>query len=90
MARTRGRPVENRWVGLRMSDPPLDLAKLARRPGRRRLRTGAQCRRTRGGAAPRPIAEVQAGATCVIDVRVAPEYARAVSSALLRQIPNDH
>jgi hypothetical protein len=27
------------------------------------------------------------GATCVIDVRVAPEYARAMSSSLLRQIP---
>ena len=26
MARTRGRPIENRWVGLRMNDPPLDLA----------------------------------------------------------------
>jgi hypothetical protein len=36
------------------------------------------------------IPEVVAGATCVIDVRVAPEYSRAVSSALLRQIPNDH
>jgi hypothetical protein len=32
------------------------------------------------------IAEVRAGATCVIDVRVAPEYARTVSSALLHKI----
>jgi hypothetical protein len=36
------------------------------------------------------IGEVLAGANCVIDVRVAPEFARAVSSPLLRQIPNDH
>jgi hypothetical protein len=33
------------------------------------------------------IAKVRAGATCVIDLHVAPEYARATSAALLRQIP---
>ena len=33
------------------------------------------------------IAKVQAGETVVIDVRVAPEYARGLSSTLLRQIP---
>jgi thiamine pyrophosphate-dependent acetolactate synthase large subunit-like protein len=26
IARMRNRPVENRWVGIRMSDPPVDLA----------------------------------------------------------------
>src|SRR5205823_12680289 len=33
MARMRGRPIENRWVGLRMDDPPIDLAELARAQG---------------------------------------------------------
>ena len=33
MARVRGRPVENRWIGLRMSDPAMDLAGLARDQG---------------------------------------------------------
>src|SRR4030095_1039423 len=33
MARLRGRPVENRWIGLRMSDPAIDLAQLARGQG---------------------------------------------------------
>ena len=33
MARVRGRPVENRWIGLRMSDPDMDLAGLARDQG---------------------------------------------------------
>ena len=33
IARIRGRPVENRSVGLRMSDPPNDLAMLARGQG---------------------------------------------------------
>jgi acetolactate synthase I/II/III large subunit len=89
MARTRGRPIENRWVGLRMNDPPMDLAQLARGQG------AAGYGPVRDAAAledvlDKSIAEVLAGATCVIDVRVAPEYARAVSSSLLRQIPNDH
>ncbi len=33
MARVRGRPVENRWIGLRLSDPDMDLAGLARDQG---------------------------------------------------------
>ena len=36
MARMRGRPVENRWIGMRMSEPDFDLAGLAREPGRGR------------------------------------------------------
>ena len=35
------------------------------------------------------VARVKAGATVVIDVHVAPEYARAVSSAVVRQIPGE-
>ena len=33
VARTRDRPVENRWVGQRMDDPPVDFAGLARSQG---------------------------------------------------------
>jgi len=89
IARTRGRPVENRWVGLRMNDPPLDLAQLARGQGAIAygpVRNGKMLEEALASA----ICDVQGGATCVIDVRIAPEYARAVSSALLRKIPNDH
>ncbi|MDT0202480.1 thiamine pyrophosphate-dependent enzyme [Nocardioides sp. AE5] len=32
-ARVRGRPVENRWVGQRLDDPPVDIAGLARAQG---------------------------------------------------------
>jgi hypothetical protein len=35
------------------------------------------------------IGEVLASANYVIDMRVVPEHARAVSSTVLRQIPND-
>src|SRR5215468_10854842 len=33
MALARGRPVENRWIGVRMSEPGVDLAGLARDQG---------------------------------------------------------
>jgi acetolactate synthase-1/2/3 large subunit len=33
VARTRGRPVENRWLGLRMTEPDVDFANLARSLG---------------------------------------------------------
>jgi thiamine pyrophosphate-dependent acetolactate synthase large subunit-like protein len=89
MARTRGRPLENRWVGLRMNDPPLDLAQLAN--GQGAIGHGpVRTVEALGRALEVAIGQVLGGATCVIDVRVAPEYARAVSSALLRNIPNDH
>jgi hypothetical protein len=34
------------------------------------------------------VADVKAGAVAVIDARVAPEYSRSVSSALMRHLPN--
>ncbi|MET0733181.1 MAG: thiamine pyrophosphate-binding protein, partial [Casimicrobiaceae bacterium] len=89
MARMRGRPIENRWVGLRMDDPPLDLAQLARGQGA----TGygpVQDIAALDATLADAISAVKAGAVAVIDVRVAPEYARSVSSALMRHIPNDN
>ncbi len=86
MARLRGRPVENRWIGMRMSDPAFDLATLARGQGA----TGYGPVRSvdeLGTTIAKAVAGVRAGATVVVDVRVAPEYSRAVSSSLLRHVP---
>ena len=85
-ARVRERPLENRWIGMRMSEPPLDLAKLAEGQGARAFGPVASAD-AYATALASAIADVKAGGVCVIDVQVAPEYARAVSSALLRQIP---
>ena len=72
-----------------MSDPPLDLAQLAR--GQGAVGYGpVRKRKCCEDALAAAMGDSEGGATCVIDVRVAPEYARAVSSALLRHIPNDH
>ncbi len=87
-ARVRDRPLENRWIGMRMSDPPLNLARLA--DGQGALGLGPVDRIDDYSAAlVSAVAKVRAGAACVIDAHVAPEYARAVSSALLRQIPSE-
>jgi len=86
MARLRGRPVENRWIGLRMSDPAMDLAGLARDQGAKGygpVRTVDAL----AAAIAQGVADVRRGAMAVIDVRVLPEYSRAVSSSLMRGIP---
>ncbi len=86
MARVRGRPVENRWIGMRMSDPAFDLATLARGQGA----TGYGPVRSVDELAAtiaKAVADVRAGAVAVIDVRVLPEYSRAVSSSLMRHVP---
>ncbi len=85
VARTRGRPIENRWVGLRMDGPRMNLATLAQGQGAIGLgpvSTVADLQQ----AIDTGVARVRDGALCVIDVHVAPEYARAISSSLLRHI----
>ena len=84
-ARVRDRPVENRWIGMRMSDPPLDLARLAEGQGAIGIGPIDDVDAYTAALAT-AVDKVSSGAVCVLDVRVAPEYARAVSSALLRNI----
>lgn len=69
IAITRGRPVENRWVGQRISDPTPDLAALARSLGlcgHGPVAERGELRYTLAEA----VAEVEAGKCSVIDVRV--------------------
>jgi thiamine pyrophosphate-dependent acetolactate synthase large subunit-like protein len=84
MARMRGRPVENRSIGLRMDDPPLDLATLARGQGAAGFGPSATPEALTA-AIREAVAVVRSGGVAVIDVAVAPEYARATSNAMLRQ-----
>ena len=86
MARLRGRPVENRWIGMRMSDPAIDLAALARGQGAQAYGPVRDAEAL-AGAITQAVDAVHAGALVVIDARVAPEYSRAVSSSLLKHLP---
>jgi thiamine pyrophosphate-dependent acetolactate synthase large subunit-like protein len=73
VAAARGRPVENRWIGQRVSEPDVDIAALARAQGAAGI--GPVTRASEVQAAiEQGLAIARAGGPCVIDVRVAPGY----------------
>lgn len=73
MAKHRGRPVENRWIGQRIDDPPVDIAAMARSEGA--LGIGPiEKPEDILPAVQQGIAAVRAGVACVIDMRVLPGY----------------
>jgi thiamine pyrophosphate-dependent acetolactate synthase large subunit-like protein len=73
VARERGRPVENKWIGQRISEPEIDLAQMARSMGA--LGIGPL---TRAGELPdalaRGLAAAAEGRVALLDVRVQPGY----------------
>ena len=83
MARERGRPVENKWIGQRMSDPEIDLAGLARAQGATAF---GPIRRPSELAAvlPEALAALESGEVVVVDVRVQPGYTPAMASSLTK------
>src|SRR4029450_1191093 len=84
MARMRNRPIENRWIGQRISDPDIDLAGMARAQGAQGFGpvTAAADLET---AFKKAIAAVEAGAVAVVDVRVEPGYTAAMTAAMTRK-----
>ncbi|MBV8889005.1 MAG: thiamine pyrophosphate-binding protein [Alphaproteobacteria bacterium] len=83
MARQRGRPVANRWIGQRIADPEPDLAMLARAQGGEGfgpVRRPDELPQALAAA----IAAVEAGAVAVVDVRVEPGYAAGAGAAITR------
>jgi acetolactate synthase I/II/III large subunit len=83
MARMRGRPIENKWIGQRITDPDIDIAALARAQGATGV--GPIDRGEDLVAALRAaIAAVDAGGVAVVDVRVEPGYAAAMAAATVR------
>jgi thiamine pyrophosphate-dependent acetolactate synthase large subunit-like protein len=81
VARMRNRPVENKWIGQRMSDPDIDLAMLARSQGALGfgpIDDAAKLASTFAAA----IAAVERGEVAVVDVRVEPGYTPAMTAAV--------
>ena len=73
MAVNRGRPEENRWIGQRIDDPPVDIAAMARSQGA--LGIGpVEKPEDILSALQQGIAAVRGGACCVIDMHVLPGY----------------
>src|SRR6202035_3042815 len=81
VARMRGRPVENKWIGQRIEDPDVDLAAMARAQGA-----------VAWGPVKQPddllpaleaaIHAVDAGGVAVVDVHVQPGYTPSMSASL--------
>ncbi len=80
VAKERSRPVENRWIGQRISGPDIDLAMIARAQGAEGIGPVANIADLRP-AIEKGIRAVQGGAVCVVDVRVAPGYDTNVSGS---------
>lgn len=84
VARRRGRPVENRWVGQHLRDPDPDLAGLARSLGLKGygpVRSATDLAEAFATAA----AEVRAGAAVVVDVVVSTNEYQGVPQEVLRE-----
>jgi thiamine pyrophosphate-dependent acetolactate synthase large subunit-like protein len=79
----RKRPVGNKWIGQRMSDPEVDLAGMARAQGARGfgpVTSAADLSRAFNEA----IEAVERGEVAVVDVRVEPSYTAATVSGMTR------
>jgi len=81
VARMRNRPVENKWIGQRISDPDIDVAALARAQGALGLGPIEDTSQLAGTFA-KAIAAVEQGQVAVVDVRVAPGYTPAMTAAV--------
>jgi len=83
VARIRSRPVENRWIGQRISEPDIDIAALARSQGAQGF---GPVTKTSDLVATfeKAIAAVEAGEVVVVDVRVEPGYSAVTTAAMLR------
>jgi thiamine pyrophosphate-dependent acetolactate synthase large subunit-like protein len=83
VARMRNRPVENKWIGQRMIDPEIDLAGIARAQGALGLGP-ITTHEALGPVFAEAIAAVEGGAVAVVDVRVEPGYASAMTQTMLK------
>ena len=83
VARMRNRPVENKWIGQRMTEPDIDLAALARAQGALGLGPITSYDELAPAYA-QAIAAVEQGGVAVVDVRVEPGYAPAMRDTMLK------
>jgi len=83
VAKQRGRPVENKWIGQRIAEPDIDIAAIARAQGAEGfgpVTTPVEL----GAAIDKALALTQEGGVCVIDARVLPGYDSDMSGAPTR------
>jgi thiamine pyrophosphate-dependent acetolactate synthase large subunit-like protein len=78
VARMRGRPVENKWIGQRINEPDIDLAMLAVAQGAKGIGPVTDVEQLRSAIA-QGVSAVRDGEVCVIDARVRPGYDADIS-----------
>jgi thiamine pyrophosphate-dependent acetolactate synthase large subunit-like protein len=86
VARDRGRPPENRWIGQSIRDPDIDLATLARSQGCVGIGPVEDPKKL-AAVLTEAVATVRAGKVCVVDVRVAVGYDPAGAAGIMRRTP---
>ena len=80
VAKERGRPVENKWIGQRIDEPEIDLAAMARAQGAAGIGPVKELSRLKPCLAD-ALEYVKKGQVCVVDVRVVPGYDTNMSGA---------
>jgi thiamine pyrophosphate-dependent acetolactate synthase large subunit-like protein len=83
VALMRKRPVANKWIGQRMSDPEVDLAGMARAQGAQGFGPVTSAADLAPAFA-QAIEAVESGEVAVVDVRVEPSYTAATVSGMTR------
>jgi thiamine pyrophosphate-dependent acetolactate synthase large subunit-like protein len=80
VARERGRPVENKWIGQRIDQPDIDLAAMARAQGAVGIGPVKEISQLKSSLQ-EAIDHAGKGEVCVVDVRVVPGYDAPMSGA---------
>ena len=83
VARIRSRPVENRWIGQRISEPDIDICGAGRSQGAQGFGPVTKTSDLVATFA-QAIAAVERGEVAVVDVRVEPGYSAVATAAMLR------
>jgi thiamine pyrophosphate-dependent acetolactate synthase large subunit-like protein len=81
VARTRGREVKNRWIGLRMEDPVPNIAKLAEAQGAVGIGPVTSAADVKA-AISKGVSVLKSGGVCVIDFHIDPGEERVAGAAL--------
>ena len=83
VARDRGRPVENRWIGQRIGNPDPDLAMIARGQGLDGIGP-VESPEALPAALADAIARLKQGRAVLVDVRVTPGYSPSMAAGITR------
>jgi thiamine pyrophosphate-dependent acetolactate synthase large subunit-like protein len=84
VAKERSRPVENKWIGQRITEPEIDITMLARAQGAEAIGPVTRLEDLQP-AIERGLWAVREGAVCVVDVRILPGYDAKISGTRAAQ-----